>query len=222
MISCDSLIFWIAILFSIICFGCFSLHLFSGKGSCKIGLSCIYYSSPGFFLTDPRPFTHYRGDFISFSSLLSVQKPFWNLTFYFSSQVLGMWEAHNESCCIGCALHNSTGSHLHCCVCKGGIRSKQCTTSTTRHGVLVINLISRSSVSGLLLVTRMSADLFHSSSSVIIFHLWICCTIRRYIFIYHLGLVLSHRIQCGPSWTQEEVLLDSFWYMEKILCSIQN
>ena len=176
----------------------------------QIGISLIYYNSPGFFLTDLRPFTHYRGNFISFSSLLSVQKPFWNLSFYFSYQVLGMWEARNESYCIGCALHNSRGSHLHCCLCKWTIRNKQCMTRTTRHGVLVINLVSRSSVSAVLLVTRMSADLL-SSSSVIIFSLWICCTTRRYIFLYHLVLVLSHRIQCGPSWAKEEVLLDSFW-----------
>lgn len=209
MISCGSLIFWIAVLFSIICFGCFSLHLFSGKGSCKTGLSLIYYNSPGFFITDPRPFTHYRGDFISFSSWLSVQKPFWNLSFYFSSQVLGMWEAHKESYCVGCTLLNSRGSHLHRCVCKGAIRSKQRTTSTTRHGVLVINLISRSSVSGLLLVTRMSADLFHSSSSVIIFSLWICLYHQEVYFCISFGVGFESQ---NPVWTKLNTRGGSFGF----------
>lgn len=62
----------------------------------------------------------------------------------------------------------------------------QCTTYTTRHSVPVINLIFTSSnnrerlnISGYLLVTKMSANLFPSSSSVIMFR---CHTTRGIYF----------------------------------------
>lgn len=57
---------------------------------------------------------------------------------------------------------------------------------------------------------RMSANLFHSSLSVVIVRLWIRYSTGGdgYIFLFHLVLVLNHTDQFCPSWTPEEVL---FW-----------